>query len=73
MIRKNVTVVKIRFPTGREEEIYGSDYGPMRQLRKAFEKGAVIVERRKDLYHLLDEDFLRIAKYVKTPEREESK
>lgn len=71
MIRKNVTVVKVRFPTGREEEIYGSDYGPIKQLRNAFLKGAVIVERRKDLYNLLDEDFVRIAKYIKTTEREE--
>lgn len=72
MIRKNVTVIKIRFTTGREEEIIGSDYWPMKQLREALEKGAVIVERRKDLYHLPDDEFVKIAKYVNTTEREET-
>lgn len=73
MIRKNVNIVKIRFPTGREEEICGSDYWPMKKLREALEKGAVIVERRKDLYHLPDDEFVEIAKFVKTTEREEIK
>ena len=50
MIRKKVTIVKIRFPTGREEEIPGTDYKAKSTLYKALKAGAVIIERRKDFY-----------------------
>ena len=73
MIRKKVTIVKIRFPTGREEEIPGTDYKAKSTLYKALKAGAVIIERRKDLYTLDDNAFIETATFMKTIEREEIK
>lgn len=73
MIRKKVTVVKIRFPTGREEEIPGSDYKAKSKLYKALQAGAVIIERRKDLYTLDEDVFCEVADFKQTVEREEIK
>ena len=73
MIRKKVTIVKIRFPTGREEEIPGTDYKAKSKLYKALQAGAVIIERRKDLYTLDDNAFIEAATFMKTVEREEIK
>lgn len=70
MIKKKVTVTKIRFPTGREEEIYGTDYTSMALMKKAFQCGALVVERRKDLYHCKESEFVNAAKYMDTIERE---
>lgn len=70
MIRKKVTIVKIRFPTGREEEIPGTDYKAKSTLYKALQAGAVIIERRKDLYTLDDDIFIDIADFKRTVERE---
>lgn len=70
MIRKKVTIVKIRFPTGREEEIPGTDYKARSELYKALKAGAVIIERRKDLYTLDDDIFIDIADFKQTVERE---
>lgn len=70
MIRKKVTIVKIRFPTGREEEIPGTDYKARSMLYKALKAGAVIIERRKDLYTLDDDIFIDIADFKQTVERE---
>ena len=70
MIRKKVTIVKIRFPTGREEEIPGTDYKARSELYKAIKAGAVIIERRKDLYTLDDDIFIDIADFKQTVERE---
>lgn len=73
MIRKKVTIVKIRFPTGREEEIQGTDYKAKSTLCKALQAGAVIIERRKDLYTLDDDVFCEVAEFKRTIEREEIK
>lgn len=73
MIRKKVTIVKIRFPTGREEEIPGTDYKAKSTLYKALQAGAVIIERRKDLYTLDDDVFCEVADFKHTIEREEIK
>ena len=70
MIRKKVTIVKIRFPTGREEEIPGTDYKARSELYKALKAGAVIIERRKDLYTLDEDIFIDIADFKQTEERE---
>lgn len=70
MIKKHLTIVKIRFPTGREEEIIGRDYAALTMLKKAFEKGACIVEKRKDLYTLSDAEFKKVATFIKNTERE---
>lgn len=73
MIRKKVTIVKIRFPTGREEEIPGTDYKARSELYQALKAGAVIIERRKDLYTLDEDVFCEVAEFKRTIEREEIK
>ena len=73
MIRKKVTIVKIRFPTGREEEIPGTDYKAKSELYQALKAGAVIIERRKDLYTLDESVFCEISDFKQTTEREEIK
>lgn len=73
MIRKKMTIVKIRFPTGREEEIPGTDYKAKSTLYKALQAGAIIIERRKDLYTLDEDVFCEIADFKRTIEREEIK
>lgn len=73
MIRKKVTVVKIRFPTGREEEIQGTDYKAKSELYRALKAGAIIIERRKDLYTLDEDVFCEVADFKRTIEREEIK
>lgn len=70
MIRKHVTIVKIRFPTGREEEIAGTDYKAKSRLYRSLRAGAVIIERRKDLYTLEDETFIEVADFKQTVKRE---
>lgn len=70
-MQRTVEITKIRFPTGREEEIIGKDYGALNRLKKAFEVGAVTVEKRKDFYTCTDAEFCSVAKYRKTIEREE--
>ena len=71
MIRKKVTIVKIRFPTGREEEIPGTDYKAKSELYRALQAGAVIIERRKDLYKIDEKAFIEAATFKQTIEREE--
>ena len=39
-------------------------------MKKAFECGAVVVERRKDLYHCRESEFVQAAKFINTMERE---
>lgn len=70
MIRKHVTIVKIRFPTGREEEIAGTDYKAKSRLYRALKAGAVIIERRKDLYTLDEDAFIEVAEFKQTIGRE---
>lgn len=73
MIRKKVTVVKVRYPTGREEEIPGTDYKAKSELYRALKAGATIIERRKDLYTLDEDVFCEVADFKLTIEREEIK
>ena len=72
-MQRTVEVTKIRFPTGREEEVYGKDYAALSKLKKAFAAGAVVTERRQDFYKCTDEEFVRFAHFKKTIEREEIK
>lgn len=69
-MQRTVEITKIRFPTGREEEIIGKDYAALMMLKKAYLSGAVAVEKRKDFYTCTDAEFCSIAKYKKTIERE---
>lgn len=70
-MQRTVEVTKIRFPTGREEEVYGKDYAALAKLKKAFAAGAVVTERRRDFYKCTDEEFIQFAHFKKTVEREE--
>lgn len=72
-MQRTVEITKIRFPTGREEEIAGKDYAALSKLKKAISVGAVVTERRKDFYKCTDEEFIKFAHYKMTVEREEIK
>ena len=72
-MQRTVELTTIRYPTGREEVVYGKDYAALAKLKRAFAVGAVITERRQDFYKCTDEEFVTFAHFKKTIEREELK
>lgn len=70
-MQRTIEFVVMVFPSGREEWFIGNEDKVKRRINQALKQGARILRKEKKLYTATDEQFVTVAREVKTLERED--